>query len=376
MTITYMFHAKDRPSAKAPAGSATEAELAEDPAIFVPHPRFRISEPPVTSGPVPAAADDPDIAMSPLLLVNPAARLQPEHAPTPDPVFAEPTVSAAPPAQQTEPAPPVHAGLPVRYERPDSRLILVAKARGGIGATTLAVNLAVEMQMQGAKRAGASGGRVALVDLDIQLGNAGSFLDLADRGGMLALARLTPEPDVQAVRHAIVRHPSGLSVLAAPSTAIPFEALDATRIASILDALIATHDVVIVDLPPALIDWLGPVLQRAERMLMVTDLAVPSITRARRIITMMTEDRPDLPVEIVVAHEKKPFRMGQMHRDAATALGHDLRHWLPDETKLARQAIDRGEALVQLAPRSGWSKAVRQMAMGLQTPTIAARKDR
>ena len=63
---------------------------------------------------------------------------------------------------------------------------------------------------------------------------------------MLALARLGPEPDAQAVRHAIVRHPSGLSVLAAPATAMPFEAFDAKRIASILDALAAEHDVVIV----------------------------------------------------------------------------------------------------------------------------------
>jgi pilus assembly protein CpaE len=263
----------------------------------------------------------------------------------------------------------------VRYTRPDARIILVAKARGGIGATTLAVNLALEMQMQAAKRGGTAGGRVALVDLDVQLGNAGSFLDLADRGGMLALARLSAEPDVQAVRHALVRHASGLSVLAAPATAMPFEAFDPTRIAAILDALTATHDVVVVDLPPALIDWLGPVLDRAERLLMVTDLAVPSITRARRIITQLTEDRADLPVEIVVAHEKKPFRLGQLHRDAAMALGHDLRHWLPEEGRLARQAMDRGEALVTLAPRAGWSKAVKQMATGLQTPPAAQRKD-
>ncbi len=275
---------------------------------------------------------------------------------------------ATPPPRVIAAAMPDAARLPARYVETAGRIILVAKARGGIGATTLAVNLALEMQMSGNRRYGAVGGRVALVDLDVQLGNAGSFLDLADRGGMLALARLGPEPDAQAVRHAMVRHPTGLHVLAAPATAIPFEAFDAKRIASMLDALASIHDVVVVDLPPALIEWLEPLLARAERLLMVTDLAVPSILRARRIIALMTADRPQLPVEIVVAHERKPFRLGQTQRDAETALGRALCHWLPDEAKLARQALDRGEPLVQLAPRCGWSKAVKAMAGNLQKP--------
>ncbi len=278
-------------------------------------------------------------------------------------------------------APEVPPHLPAKYEATEGRIILVAKARGGIGATTLAVNLALEMQAQASKRGHGHDGRVALLDLDVQLGNAGSFLDLTDRGGMLALVRLGPEPDAQAMRHAMVRHPTGLDVLAAPATAIPFEALDIRRIASMLDALATEHDVVIVDLPPALIDWLEPLLARAERLLMVTDLAVPSVARACRILSLMTQDHPKLPVEIVVAHEKKPFRMGAMHRDAEAALGRPLRHWLPDETKLARQALDRGEPLVQLAPRCGWSRAVKAMATEMQTPTrigakASARRDR
>ncbi|MES2145057.1 MAG: AAA family ATPase, partial [Pseudomonadota bacterium] len=289
--------------------------------------------------------------------------------------------AAAPVAPPPAETPSGQAGLPARYVVSEGRIVLVAKARGGIGATTLAVNLALELQARYGRRGQGHDGRVALVDLDVQLGNAGSFLDLTDRGGMLALARLGPEPDAQAMRHAMVRHPSGLNVLAAPATPIPFEAFDSRRIAAMLDALATEHDVVIVDLPPALIDWLEPLLSRAERVLMVTDLAVPSVVRARRIITLLTQDHPKLPVEIVVAHEKKPFRMGATHRDAETALGYPLRHWLPDETRLARAALDRGEPLVRLAPRSGWSRAVRAMAADLiEAPTggakAAAKRDR
>ena len=349
MNVTYVFRATNRPARGLPEG---QAELGDTPNQPAPD----ILTPVMPRAP---ALQLPETALAaPLLLVTLA-----DEAPPSVPSGAPVATRIIPPVMMAS------ASLPAKYVPTEGRVILVAKGRGGIGATTLAVNLALEMQMQAIKRKGPAGGRVALVDLDVQLGNAGSFLDLADRGGMLALANLGPEPDAQAVRHAMVRHPSGLGVLAAPATAIPFQAFDVRRIAAMIDALASENDVVIVDLPPALIDWLEPLLARAERLFMVTDLAVPSIGRARRMIALRTEDHPTLPVEIVVAHEKKPFRLGRTHRDAETALGYPLRHWLPNEAKLARQALDRGEPLVHLSPRCSWSKAVKGMATDLHIST-------
>lgn len=359
MNVTYVFRATNRLARGLPDGQTQNGASPNLPMDDIATPDFSVAPIAQFSAPAPAV---------PLLLTSPANEVPP------------PDLSDARASEKKLMSPLIagSTGLPAKYVPTEGRVILVAKARGGIGATTLAVNLAVEMQMQAVKRQGVIGGRVALVDLDVQLGNAGSFLDLADRGGMLALANLDPEPDAQAVRHAMVRHPSGLSVLVAPTTAIPFQAFDATRIAAMVDALATENDFVIVDLPPALIDWLEPLLARAERLLMITDLAVPSVIRARRIITLMTEDHPKLPVEIVVSHEKKPFRLGTPHRDAEAALGYPLRHWLPHEAKLARQALDRGEPLVHLAPRCSWSKAVKGMAADLQvlTRTGTKAKDR
>ena len=139
----------------------------------------------------PAARPSTPATAAPLILSDPVDKLRRSERP-----------GATPAAKIVTPAVPITAQLPATYVAAEGRIILVAKARGGIGATTLAVNLALEMQMAAMKRRGTIGGRIALVDLDVQLGNAGSFLDLADRGGMMALAQLAPEPDAQAVRHA------------------------------------------------------------------------------------------------------------------------------------------------------------------------------
>jgi pilus assembly protein CpaE len=274
-------------------------------------------------------------------------------------------VEPAEPPAGPDPVAGTPARLPVKWSPAESRLILVAKARGGAGATSVAVNLAVELARKRGLFRGSPPRRVAIVDLDVQFGNVASLLDLEDRGGMLALLRMTGEPDAQAVRNALLAHRSGLRVLAAPRSAIPLEALDADRIEAILAALMAEFDYVVVDLPPVLIIWMEPLLRRACRMLMVCDLTVPSVASARRVIDLMREDNPALPVEILISRETKPLFQRRIHREASKALGLPLAHWLPDEPKLSRIALDRGEPLALLAPRSPWAKAIRDLAAAL-----------
>ncbi len=281
----------------------------------------------------------------------------------------------AEPAGHPAPAVQMH-NLPVKWAPSNSRLILVARSRGGMGATSVAANLAIELLNHRGVFATAPRRQVALVDLDVQFGTAASLLDLEDRGGLLALARLPEEPDIQAVRNALSVHPCGLKVLPAPRKAIPLDAFDGPRVASIIDGLMAEHDYVVVDLPPALVYWLEPLLKRADRLLMVTDLAVPSVASARRIIDLMREDNAELVVDVVVSREQKPLFQRRLHRDAADALGEPLGHWLPDETRLSRQALDRGEPLVSLSPRCPWSRAVRKLARKIEAAAAMPRKSR
>jgi pilus assembly protein CpaE len=316
-----------------------------------------------------ASADAPGVLVLP---VEPAK--QPE----------EPVALLSPPAAKAEEetgagshmdvavtAPP---NLPVRWTPPESKLILVGKSRGGVGATSVAVNLALELQKSRRLFGPSRARRVALIDFDVQFGNVGSFLDLDDRGGMLALLRLREDPDAQAVRNAMLTHPSGLKVLVAPRSAIPLEALDAHRVDAILAALTAEYDYVVADLPPALVPWLEPLIVRAARLLLVTDLSVPSVACTRRVLDLMREDNPEIATEIVVSRERKPMIPRKLHKEAAMAIGLPLSHWLPDEAKLARQALDRGEPLSQLAPRSAWTKSVRQMAAAIQASQLMETK--
>src|SRR5690606_35830780 len=243
-----------------------------------------------------------------------------------------------------------------------TRIIAVAQARGCIVSTTLAVNLSDHLATGAGLKRSDPRPKVALVDLDLQFGTVGSFLDLVEQDTLLKLAMDGTVPDATFLEQSMATLPNGLSVLAAPARFAPLDALRAEQVAAILDTLRQTCDYVVVDLPRALVGWIEPVIERADEMLIVTDISVPSIRHCRRLIDFLTQDNPALPVEIVVNHQRKPLFRSKLQREAAKALDRRLDHWLPHDPSAAAVAADRGQPLSQSAPRSALGKATRALA--------------
>ena len=261
-----------------------------------------------------------------------------------------------------------HAGAPGRA----GRIIAVAQARGGIGSTTVAVNLADQLATGAGLKRSDPRPKVALVDLDLQFGTVGSFLDLAEQDTLLKLAMDGTIPDATFLDQSMASLPNGLAVLAAPARFAPLDALRPEQVAAMLDCLRQSCDFVVVDLPRALVGWIEPVIERADEMLIVTDISVPSIRHCRRLIDFLTQDNPALPVEIVVNHQRKPLFRSKLQREAAKALDRRLDHWLPHDPRAASVAADRGQPLSQSAPRSALGKAMRALARATRATLPAA----
>ncbi len=250
----------------------------------------------------------------------------------------------------------------------DGAIIAIAKARGGVGSTTVAVNLARALVSQKISFRRERTYRVALVDLDLQFGNANVFMDIEDNGGFLKLIESNELPDAQYVHAIMQRHRSGVDVLTAPLPIAPLNALRADIAGALLDVLRAEYDYVVIDLPRAMVDWLEPVLTRASRLAIVTDTSVPCIRQSKRLLDFYREANVGLPVDLVVNREKKPVMRSQHLREAEAALEARFAYWIPDNPRIARKAADLGKPIGDLFPRSDIGKAIRTMA----SSTIAA----
>jgi pilus assembly protein CpaE len=250
-------------------------------------------------------------------------------------------------------------------------VIGVAQSRGGLGATTLAVNLATRLlDPKGAFNKGTRH-KVAILDLDIQYGSVASNLDIEPNDALYQMAADGTIPDANFVEQALCDHRSGLRVLTAPKTICPIDAFQHSQAAALIETLRASHDFVVVDLPRVLCDWLPAVVDRMDRLILLTDTTVPAIRQARRLIDLLTEETLNLDVQIVVSRETRPMISKTHHKVAQQVLERDFAHWLPDDAKTCRAASDRGVPVADVSRRSPLSRAIdgiaRQMIEDVKT---------
>lgn len=126
-------------------------------------------------------------------------------------------------------------------------LIGLLSLRGGVGVTTLAVNLALVLQSR-------TDGRVCLVDLCPSSGNIALQLGTRPDPNWSDLAHSESPIDSQVIRAHLLEHPSGLHLLAAPFVPLRGRSLSPGWIEDLLSTLRQDFDTVILDLPPTLDD--------------------------------------------------------------------------------------------------------------------------
>lgn len=245
-------------------------------------------------------------------------------------------------------------------------VIPITQSRGGVGSTTVAVNLAGALAGGGQSffhKAHKSS--VVLLDFDLQFGNANVFLDLEDNGGLLQIIESVGRIDDRIVASSLQRHSLGFDVLCAPTQVLPLQSVRMDLIEDILNILKARYDYIIVDLPRVVVDWVEPIIKQAAQLVIVVDSSVPSIRQARRLMDVYREEHVGLPVEIVVNREQRPFIKSEIIREAENVLETRLNHWLPDNPKVARKAVDLGQPIIEMKTRSNLGKALKLLASTL-----------
>lgn len=244
----------------------------------------------------------------------------------------------------------------------DGAVIAIAQARGGIGATTLAVNLASKLRGEKKTFGKTKFKSVALLDLDLQFGNANVFLDLEDNGALQKMIEDEVIPDEQYVHGMMQTHSSGVDILNAPSALIPLTSINPLAISAMIDALRRNHDYVVIDLPRAIVDWLEPVIEKTTLLQIVMDTSIPSIRHAKRLIDFYQEIQTGLPVELIVNREAKPWPKSARCKEAEQILEIKFSHWLPDDPGPARKAADLGVPVSTNSASAALSKSIAKLA--------------
>ena len=223
-----------------------------------------------------------------------------------------------------------------RHE-PTGSVVTIFSPKGGVGRTTIAVNLAVAAAKQGR--------RVALVDGSLQFGDVAVMLNLDPRHR--SLADLVPEIAAgvpESVETALVRHDTGVDVLLAPPTPETAELITPAYMRGVLERLREDHDLVVVDTQPVLNDMVLATLDVADRIVAVLTLEITNIRNLRVFLEVARQLGYDDRLDLVL--NRADSSLGIRVADVERSIGRKVDHSIVSDGRSVVYALNRGVPFV------------------------------
>ena len=222
-------------------------------------------------------------------------------------------------------------------EAATEKLIVVLGAKGGVGTTTVAVNLAVQMTHLVKQR-------VALLDLARPIGHVSLLLDLQPRFSLRDAVDNLDRLDAHFLGGLMVAHSSGLHVLAGPTDPDSWQRITIAALARVLNVVQGSYDHVVVDCGSVYTsDW-AQIFRSARLVMFVADVHVPALWTLERHLTNMSG--------FGISSERLRVVINRWHRsdeEAIKAFEKKIKRpvfaRLPNDYRQVSEAVNLGSAL-------------------------------
>lgn len=246
----------------------------------------------------------------------------------------------------------------------EGAVIVVHGVAGGIGSTTLAVNLAWEL----ANVHGKENPAVCLLDLDLQYGSVATYLDLPRRDIVFDLLSDTQALDDDMFSQALLHFQDKLHVLTAPADMVPLDLIAPEDVQRIIDMARKHFDYVVIDMPKTLIQWSETALQAAHVYFAMIELDMRSAQNTLRLKRAYeSEDLPFNKLRFVLNRAPKFTDLTGKSRikRLAESLGISIDLQLPDGGKPVTQACDHGLPMSTACGKNPLRKEISKLARSL-----------
>jgi len=230
-----------------------------------------------------------------------------------------------------------------------NRLVSIIKSEGGVGATALMGQMATRL----AETEAANGREVCLIDFDVQFGDAAFQLGLRPKLTLADLIEAGSRVDGELLRNTSAAHPSGLRIIAAPPEIMPLEALSADRALALVELAMREFGTVFVDIPTNWTNWSLSLLARSDLVLMITELSIASLNRARRQLDLIAnQDLGNLDVRVIVNRFEKGLFKKVTADDVERVLGRSVAYTVANDHATMSAAIERGVPIADIRRKS------------------------
>ena len=230
------------------------------------------------------------------------------------------------------------------------QVVGVFSNKGGSGVSFLSANLAAAMNVS-----------TLLVDLNLQAGDAASFLGLDPKYSLADFAANRNRLDDALISSLVTSHSARLSLLAAPLEAHEAEDITSQDIVEMLHLLGRRHECIVLDLPHSFDPLTVAALDLADEVLLVMTLDIPGIRSTKRALKVFERlGYPRGKIRVVVNRWSKNIDVEL--KKVETHLDEQLVGLIPNDYPKVMESINLGRPLVETDPSSKLTTEIKRLA--------------
>jgi pilus assembly protein CpaE len=229
-------------------------------------------------------------------------------------------------------------GSQAETARKSGRVVTLFAPKGGVGRTTLAVNLAVAL-------AGEQRQAVTLVDGSFQFGDVGVLLNLNPKNKSIIDVVADPSAtDEELIDTALINHSTGIKVLLAPPSPEMAELITVDQIRRMLTRLRATNDFTVIDLWPHFNDVTLALLDMSDVILTILTLEISNLKNIRLFLEVAEQLGYGDRLKLVLNRADSAF--GIRVADVESSVGRKIDHQVVSDGRTVVYALNRGVPFV------------------------------
>ena len=237
------------------------------------------------------------------------------------------------------------------------RSLAVFSPRGGVGASTIALNLAISLYED-------TGARVLLMEGKFFFGHLDVMLNIRARNTIADLLPHANALDENLVREVVNEHASGIKVLLAPSDLQVGQGVRPDDTYSVFTNLQRFFDYTIIDVGSYLTENTVTLMDSADKILLVATPDLASLHDTSRFI-QLSRSLGYPPDKILIVLNRANMLGGVRSKDIEAALHHQVFAQIPDDHANALRSLNRGIPMIIRYPRSPVSRAIKQLSKRL-----------
>jgi pilus assembly protein CpaE len=236
------------------------------------------------------------------------------------------------------------------------KIINVIGSKGGVGTTTVAVNLAVSLAELNSVQS------VALIDMNLLFGDIPLFLEIEPKYNWSEITKNISRLDSTFLKNILSIDSSGVCVLPSPSYLSKQSVATPDIIERLLTVMRRMFDYIIVDGGQSLGNISLRILEMADTVLLISVLNLPCLSNANKLLSQFRDlgFPKDDDIKVVVNRHLKKADISI--KDAETSLEKEIFWTVPNDYQTAVTALNRGKALAQSAPRQDITYNFRKLA--------------